>query len=73
MKVSLKAMRVNREKTQCEVANALGISIDRVKYLESKEGSSKISYKDLMALCEVYKCTIDDIFLPVNFTESEVK
>jgi DNA-binding Xre family transcriptional regulator len=72
MRVTLKAMRVNREKTQHEVADALGVKVDRIKYLESKEGSAKISYSDLMAFCTLYECTADDIFLPINFAKRKV-
>lgn len=72
MRVSLKAMRVNSEMTQAEVANRLGVSVDRVKYLESSEGSSKISYEDLLRFCSLYSCTVDDIILPINYPKSEV-
>ena len=71
MRVSLKAMRVNSELTQAQVAEKMNISIDRVKYLESSEGSSKISYEDLISLCSIYKCSIDDIILPINYPKRE--
>lgn len=72
MKVSLKAMRVNAELTQVEVANKLGVPVDRVKYLETKEGSSRITYEMLLTLCSLYRCTPDDIILPIDYPESEV-
>ena len=72
MKVSLKAARVNAELRQNEVAEKLGITVDRVKYLESKDGSSRITYETLLALCSLYHCTPDDIFLPIDYPESEV-
>ena len=72
MKVSLKAARVNAELRQNEVAEKLGITVDRVKYLESKEGSSRITYETLLALCSLYRCTPDDIFLPIDYPESEI-
>ena len=71
MRVSLKAMRVNSEMTQADVAGRMNISIDRVKYLESPEGSAKISYEDLISLCSLYNCTVDDIILPINYPKSE--
>lgn len=71
MKVSLKAARVNAELRQAQVAEALGISVDRVKYLETKEGSSKITYQDLLKFCSLYGCNTDDIKLPINYPESE--
>ena len=73
MRVSLKAARVNAEMRQSHVAEALGITVDRVKYLESKEGSSKISYQDLIALCSIYGCTPDDIILPIDYPKSEAE
>lgn len=73
MRVSLKAARVNAELRQAQVADKLGVSVDRIKYLETKEGSSNISYETLLALCSIYGCTVDDIFLPINYPESEVK
>ncbi len=72
MKVSLKAARVNAEMKQSEVASALNVPVDRVKYLESKEGSSRITYETLLALCSLYRCTPDDIFLPIDYPKSEV-
>jgi DNA-binding XRE family transcriptional regulator len=72
MKVSLKAMRVNAELTQMEVASELKVPVDRVKYIESKEGSARISYETLLKLCSLYHCSVDDIFLPINYPDSEV-
>lgn len=71
LKVSLKAARVNAEMRQADVAEKLGITVDRVKYLETKEGSANISYETMLALCAIYKCTPDDIILPINYPESE--
>ena len=72
MKVSLKAARVNAELTQIEVAEKLDVPVDRIKYIETKEGSARITYETLLALCNLYRCTPDDIFLPINYPESEV-
>jgi len=72
MKVSLKAARVNAEMKQSEVAEKMDISVDRVKYLETKEGSARITYETLLALCSLYGCTPDDIFLPIDYPKSEV-
>ena len=72
MKVSLKAARVNAELTQAEVAEKLGISVDRVKYLETKEGSARITYETLLLMCALYSCVPDDIFLPIDYPKSEV-
>lgn len=72
MKVSLKAARVNAEMKQSDVAEKMDISVDRVKYLETKEGSARITYETLLALCSLYGCTPDDIFLPIDYPKSEV-
>lgn len=73
MKVSLKAMRVHRNLRQAQVAETLGITVDRLKYLESEEGSRNMTYENLLRFCSLYNCTVDDIFLPINYPESEVK
>lgn len=71
MKVSLKAARVNAELKQGEVAEKMGVPVDRIKYLETKEGSARITYETLLTLCSIYKCTPDDIFLPIDYPKSE--
>lgn len=73
MKVSLKAARVNAELRQAEVAEKLGVPVDRIKYLETKEGSARVTYETLLKLCNVYSCTPDDIFLPIDYPKSEVE
>lgn len=73
MKVSLKAMRVHRNLRQAQVAETLGITVDRLKYLESEEGSRNMTYENLLRFCSLYNCTVDDIFLPINYPESEVE
>lgn len=73
MKVSLKAARVNAEMKQSEAAAALNITVDRLKYLETREGSSRITYETLLAMCALYRCSPDDISLPISYPESEVE
>ena len=70
MKVSLKAARVNAGLKQSDVAKALDISIDKVKYIE--KNSERIDYLTLIKMCRLYGATTDDIFLPINYPESEV-
>lgn len=72
LKVSLKAARVNAELRQTDVALILGVPVDRIKYLETKEGSQRITYETLLKLCEIYHCKPDDIFLPIDYPLSEV-
>lgn len=73
MKVTLKAMRVHRNLRQAQVAESLGISVDRLKYLESEEGSKNMTYENLLRFCSLYNCTVDDIFLPIDYPGSEVE
>ena len=73
MKVSLKAMRVHRGLRQAKVAEELVISVDRLKYLEGEEGSRNMTYENLLKFCALYNCTVDDIFLPIDYPESEVE
>ena len=69
MKVSLKAARVNAELTRKEVAEKLGFSIDTLKSIENGKRDVKVS--ELNYLCSIYKCTMDDIYLPFNSPKSE--
>lgn len=71
MRVSLKAARVNAEKRQQDAAQHLGVSIDRIKYLEKPEGSERITLKEFLSLCDLYNCTPDDIRLPYKSPISE--
>lgn len=71
MKVSLKAARVNAELTRKEVVKYLGFSIDTLKSIEN--GKREVKITELYILCDLYNCTIDDIFLPFNFAKSEKK
>lgn len=73
MKVTLKAMRVNRRMKQQEVADSLGITLERLKYLETDDGSRNMTYENLLKFCSLYRCTVDDIFLPIEYPESEAE
>ena len=66
-------MRVHRGLRQAKVAEELGISVDRLKYLEGEEGSRNMTYENLLKFCALYNCTVDDIFLPIDYPESEVE
>lgn len=60
MKVSLKAARVNANLTQVQAAKKAGITREQLQYIEK---GNDIKYTTLLNLCDVYKCTPDDIFL----------
>lgn len=69
MKITLKAMRVNKGLSQTDVANALGIT---AKTLQNWEANT--TYPDVLQyakLCALYECGLDDIFLPDKLAKSE--
>jgi DNA-binding XRE family transcriptional regulator len=55
-------MRVNAELTQAEVANRIGINVSTIISWENSRTYPTVPA--LKALCELYGCTMDDIFLP---------
>ena len=69
MKVSMKAMRVNRDMTQREAAEKIGIRRETLQSWEA--GRTFPQAQKLKALCEVYRCKMDDIFLPDKLTLSK--
>lgn len=71
MKISLKAARINANLTRKEVVKYLGFSTDTLKAVEN--GKREVRVSELTILCKLYKCTIDDIFLPFNSPKSEKK
>lgn len=70
MKISLKAARVNANMTQVQVGEAIGMSKDTVKSIES--GKRGIDVMEFDKLCELYGCTRDDIFLPYEIAKSDI-
>ena len=69
MKLSLKALRANKNLTQTEVANKLGITKETLSSWERYK-----TFPDFIALkklCEIYDCKLDDIFLPDNLAKNE--
>lgn len=69
MQISLKAMRVNANLTQGDVAKALGVTIRTIKNWECGDVSPNLEMFDLM--CKLYGCGRDDIFVPKKLTISE--
>ena len=69
MKISLKALRVNQDLTQEEAAKKLGISERTLQNWECY--NTFPTMKQLMAVCAVYECGLDDIFLPDTLALSE--
>lgn len=71
MKVSLKALRVNAGMNQKEVAKELSIAPNTL--INWENGKTAPDVIQLTRLCSLYKCSIDDIFLPEKLAKSEQK
>ncbi len=62
LKVKLKALRINAEMSQQEAAEKLGVT---EKTLQNWE--NYVTYPNavqLVSICNLYGCELDDIFLP---------
>lgn len=68
LKISLKAARVNAGMTQRQAAEKLGVIKETV--LNWENGNTKVGTIQLMALCNLYGVSIDNIVLPKNSTKS---
>lgn len=62
MKVSIKAMRVNRGMTQKKAAKVIGVS--RETLLKWENNNTSPTAVQLIAICNAYHCKMDDILLP---------
>jgi DNA-binding XRE family transcriptional regulator len=62
LKVSLKALRVNADLNQKEAARELGVTEKTIQNWESSETFPTAA--QLMKICSVYSCTLNDIYLP---------
>ena len=68
LKISLKAARVNTNLSQEKVAKKMKKSKLTINNWEN--GKTEIDYANLIALCNLYSVTIDDIVLPYESTLS---
>lgn len=69
LKVSLKALRVNANLNQKEVAKFIGVSPNTLVSWENNYTAPDAL--QLAKLCILYKCNMDDIFLPDKLAKSE--
>ncbi len=69
MKISLKALRVNAKLTQEEAAKSLNVTAKTIQNWESYETFP--TGRQLISICSVYRCGLDDIFLPEILAKSE--
>lgn len=65
----MKALRVNAELNQAEAARRIGVNISTLSNWEIY--ASFPTLDQLLTLCKVYGCTLDDIRLPDNLAKSE--
>lgn len=65
----MKALRVNAELNQGEAAKRIGVNITTLSSWETY--TSFPTLDQLLTLCKVYGCTLDDIRLPDTLAKSE--
>lgn len=68
-KINLVAARANADMTQREVAEKL--NINRVTLANWEKGKTKIPFKALINLCNLYNIPIDLICVPDELTSGE--
>lgn len=68
VKISLAAARVNRNLTQAELAEKIGVS--RQAIFDWENGKRAIRPVNLYAICKALDVTVDDILLPETITKS---
>lgn len=71
MGLSLKQIRLVREKTQDEMAEKLGVHVQTYRKLE--ENPDEVTIKQAKIISEFLGVSYDDIFLPSNSTKSRAR
>lgn len=69
MRVTMRAMRVNKGLTQEQLAKMLGVTKATVTNWE--KGRSSIDATTFLTLCSIYECNTDDIILPERLAKRE--
>lgn len=69
MKVTIKALRVNANLSQLEAAEKLGVTPRTLQNWENNITSPTAT--QLVNICRIYSCTLDDISLPISLAKSE--
>lgn len=66
MKIRLKALRVNKGLTQDQVSSSLHVAKSTIVSWEADRTFP--TAPQLKALCDLYECGMDDIFVPETLT-----
>ena len=69
MKIKLKALRVNADMTQKDVAEKVSVTRETIQNWESHKTFPNV--QTLQKLCVLYGCTLDDVFIPSSLAKSE--
>ncbi len=69
MKIKLKALRINKDMSQAQAAEARRITVRPLQNWESYTTSP--TAMQLVKLSELYECGLDNIFLPDKLAKSE--
>lgn len=67
--MTLKQLRVGQLLSQEKAAERIGVSRVTVSMWETGKKTPRLC--NLQRMCEVYKCTSEDIFSALDFTESK--
>lgn len=70
VRVRLKEIREDKEKTHQEVADEIGVS--KPYYWQIENGKRGLSYELAVKIAGVFGKNPDDIFLPTELTKSEL-
>lgn len=69
MRVSIRALRVNKKMSQKDAAKQLGITERTLQNWENEVTFP--TARQLMQICSLYNCSLEDIFLPDTLAKSE--
>lgn len=71
MKVTMRAMRVNRGYTQEQLAKKLGVA--KATVMNWEKGNCVMDAPTLLTLCSIYECGVEDIILPKKLAKREYR
>lgn len=66
MKMHIRALRVNANLTQDQVSSIMHVAKSTIVSWEAEKTFPRVD--QLNALCDIYSCTMDDIFIPETLT-----